>query len=81
MSWNPCAPLIVGFVIGFIGSFKSTDLHRWINKDGIGYTQVHLTRYLIPGLVAAILVAILQATGTNKNGFYDKNYFINQTSR
>lgn len=40
-----------------------------------------MTRYLVPGLVAAILVAVLQATGTNKNGFYDNNYFVDQSPR
>lgn len=65
----------------FVSSFKATDLHRKSNLNGIGYTQVHITRYLLPGLVAAILVAILQATGTNKNGDYNNNYFVNQGTR
>lgn len=81
VSWNPCAPLIVGFVTAFVCSFKASALHRKTNLNGIAFSQAHISRYLIPGLVAAILVGILQATGTNRNGHYNNNYFVNQGIR
>lgn len=59
-------------------SIMSSTLHRKIIKNGVGFTYVHLSRFLFPGLVAAILAAILQGTGTNKNGSYNDNYFVDQ---
>lgn len=56
----------------------SSTLHRKVIKNGVGFTYVHLSRFLFPGLVAAILAAILQGTGTNRNGSYNDNYFVDQ---
>ena len=81
MSWNPVAPMTVGFAIGFMSSFQATKAHRWMNKNGIIFSQVHLKRFLLSGMVAAILAAILQGTGTHTNGDYTDNYFVNQTNR
>ena len=36
---------------------------------------MHVTRFLIPGIFAAILVAVLQAIGMTDNGNYTDNYF------
>lgn len=75
VNWNPCVPLIVGFVVSLFTSFKASAVHRKTIKDGVKFSYLHITRFLVPGLVAAILVAVLHAVGDSNNGLYLDNYY------
>lgn len=68
VNWNPAVPLIVGYLIGLATSFRATKLHRRLNKNGVAYTYLHITRFLLPGLIAGIVVGVLQAVGGTQNG-------------
>lgn len=66
--FNPCVPLIVGFVVGFICSLFPAGVNRKLNSAGVTSTFNHLQRFIIPAILSTIISAIVQASGFTANG-------------
>lgn len=66
--FNPCVPLIVGFVVGFICSLFPAGVNRKLNSSGVTSTFNHLQRFIIPAILSTIISAIVQASGFTANG-------------
>lgn len=73
VGYNPCAPLIVGFVVGFLSSTYAATVGRKINGQGVLFTYSHINRFLIPGIFGAIVSAIVQACDNSINGDHGPN--------
>ena len=42
INFNPCVPLIVGYVVGFASSIYPSVMNRRLNKDGVIYKFSHV---------------------------------------
>jgi hypothetical protein len=60
-TFNPCVPLIVGYIVSFLSSIYPAQLNQKINKDGVLFTYPHVNRFLIPAFIASIVSAVVQA--------------------
>jgi hypothetical protein len=79
-SFNPCAPLIVGFIIGFLGSIFPSAINEKFNQNGILFTYPHVNRFLIPSIIAVIVSAIIQACKNSQNGAFGLNRLSGRTA-
>ena len=66
--FNPCVPLICGYVIGFASSIYPATFNRKANKDGVLFTFPHINRFFIPAFFACVISAIVQASNVSANG-------------
>lgn len=73
INFNPCVPLIVGYVVGFISSLFPAALNRRVNKDGVFFSFPTINRFLIPSTLACIVSAIIQACAVSANGLHIMN--------
>jgi hypothetical protein len=71
--FNPCVPLIVGFVVSFASSIYPSSMHRKANLNGVLFTFPILNNYLIPGFIACIVSAVIQACNVSQNGQHFRN--------
>ena len=78
MNWNPSVPMIVGYILGMLSSNRAAKLHKINNRNGVIFAQPHYGRYLLPGITACVLVAILHGIGMTQNGQYSDNLFKSQ---
>lgn len=78
-TFNPCAPLIVGFIVSFVCSIYPATMNRKINENGILFTFPHLNRFVIPAVIASIVAAIIQACGDSLNGDFALNQLQGRT--
>jgi hypothetical protein len=63
INYNPGAATAIGFGVGFVCSLTHMALKRRINSKGIIDSNSALFNFLMPSLIAAILVAIAQGVG------------------
>lgn len=73
INFNPCVPLIVGYVVGFASSIYPSVMNRRLNKDGVIYTFSHVNRFFIPGFIACVVSAIVQGVDLTINGQHNLN--------
>ena len=73
MIFNPGYPLAIGSLTGFFTAILHRFLIKKVNKKGVLDSIGILTAYLIPGLLAGIISAIVRAVGSQKNGSYQAN--------
>lgn len=78
--FNPCVPLIVGFVVGFVASIYPAVLHRKVNNNGVLFTYPSINRFLVPAFIASIVSAIVQACGVSENGAHTMNMLGQRTA-
>lgn len=78
-TFNPCAPLIVGFIVGFACSIYPATMNRKINEKGILFTYPHLNRFVVPAIISSIVAAIIQACADSLNGNFALNQLKNRT--
>jgi|688.fasta_scaffold55727_1 hypothetical protein len=77
--FNPCVPLIVGYVVGFGSSIYPSNIHRKANQNGVLFTFPILNNYLIPGFIACIVSAVIQACNVSQNGPHFRNALEGRT--
>lgn len=77
--FNPCVPLIVGYVVGFGSSIYPSNMHRKANQNGVLFTFPILNNYLIPGFLACIVSAVVQACNVSENGPHIRNALQERT--
>ena len=80
INYNPCAPLIVGFLVGFLSSAHASTLGRKINSNGVIFSLPHLNRFFIPGFIGAIVSGIIQACDNSINGAHGVNRLSSRTA-
>lgn len=73
-------PLIVGYVVGFASSIYPATMNRKINKNGVIFTFPTINRFLIPGFLACVVSAIVQACNVSENGDHYINRLPQRTS-
>jgi len=73
INFNPCVPLIVGYVVGFICSLYPASLNRNVNKNGVIFSFATINRFLLPSVLACIVSAIIQACAVSANGLHVLN--------
>ncbi len=78
--FNPCVPLIVGYIVGFGCSIYPAALNRKINAQGVLLTYSHINRFFIPAILSTIVSAIVQACAVSQNGDHTLNILTNRTS-
>lgn len=78
-NFNPCVPLIVGFVVSFASSIYSSAIHRKTNNNGVAFTYSHINRFFIPGVIACIVSAVVQAVDLSINGDHNTNRLNDRT--
>lgn len=74
LNFNPAVPLVVGSLVGFLASLNNSAQLRTTNKEGVLFTHSVLQRFLLPGVFAGLLAAILHGVGEYINGGYDSPY-------
>jgi len=79
VSFNPCWPLVVGFLTSFAFSINTASVNRKINENGVLFTYPHINRFALPALFASIVAAIIQASGDN-SGTYTGNRLADRTA-
>lgn len=77
--YNPCVPLIVGYVVGFACSIYPASMNRKINTNGVLFTFSHINRFLIPAFISSIVSAIVQASDVSANGSHTANRLSGRT--
>lgn len=80
VGFNPCAPLIVGFIVGFLSSTHAATIGRSLNKQGVIYSYPHINRFLVPGVIGAIVSGIVQACNNGVNGDHGVNRLSGRTA-
>jgi hypothetical protein len=78
-AFNPCIPLIVGFIVSFLSSLYPSVIHKKINEGGVLFSFPHLNRFLIPAFIASIVSAVIQACGISANGAFEINQLPGRT--
>ena len=79
INFNPSVPLVLGFLFGLMTSIYASTILKSSNDTGVLYTYSHFQRFLIPGIFACVLSAILHGIGEYENGGYG-NYRGSQRS-
>jgi hypothetical protein len=74
LNFNPAVPLVVGSITGFLSSINHTNLLRASNNEGVLFTYSVVQRFLLPGILAGLLAAILHGVGEYINGGYESSY-------
>jgi hypothetical protein len=74
LNLNPAVPLVVGSLVGFLSSLNSAALLRSINSQGVLFTYSTVQRFLLPGVFAGLLAAILHGVGEYFNGDFGSDY-------
>lgn len=63
IGFNPAIPLTVGFVASLFSTLLNSSAHRNINNQGVLFSLSTVNRFLIPGILAAIVSGVLHGFG------------------
>lgn len=63
LSENPAAPLAIGFLGAWLTSFALSRQIRNANRSGILFSLASWGSYVIPGVIASVMGAILHSIG------------------
>lgn len=80
ITYNPCVPLIVGFVVSFASAIYPMTFNRKVNEKGVLFTYPHVNRFIIPALIASIVSAVIQASSNSANGAFGINRLSGRTA-
>lgn len=62
-----------GFIVSFLCTIINNALNTKLNKNGVLTSLPHIQRFVIPGILAGITSAIVQAIARQSNGEYGPN--------